>query len=42
MASGQYPGIADLGVTARPMGLFLDRWLVRYRKHGRFGDKSRA
>ncbi len=42
VASGQYPGIADLGVTARPMGLFLDRWLVRYRKHGRFGDKSRA
>ncbi|MBC2667217.1 complex I NDUFA9 subunit family protein [Novosphingobium flavum] len=33
------PGLKALGVTARPMGLFLDRWLVRYRKHGRFGDK---
>ncbi|MDP3908500.1 complex I NDUFA9 subunit family protein [Novosphingobium sp.] len=42
VASGQYPGIAELGVTARPLGLFLDRWLLRYRKHGRFGDKSRA
>jgi len=33
------PGLKALGVTARPLGLFLDRWLVRYRKHGRFGDK---
>ena len=33
------PGLKALGVTARPLGLFLDRWLVRFRKHGRFGDK---
>ena len=33
------PGLKALGVTARPLGLFLDRWMVRYRKHGRFGDK---
>jgi NADH dehydrogenase len=33
------PGLSTLGVTARPLGLFLDRWLVSYRKHGRFGDK---
>lgn len=33
------PGLKALGVTARPLSLFLDRWLVRYRVHGRFGDK---
>jgi uncharacterized protein YbjT (DUF2867 family) len=35
-------GIAKLGVTPRPLGLFLDRWMVRFRKHGRFGDKQAA
>ena len=30
-------GMDALGVTARPLGLFLERWMVRYRKHGRFG-----
>lgn len=30
-------GLADLGIKARPLGLFLDRWMLRYRKHGRFG-----
>lgn len=33
------PGLKALGVTPRPLDLFLDRWLVRFRKHGRFGDK---
>jgi NADH dehydrogenase len=33
------PGLKALGIAARPLGLFLDRWLVRYRKHGRFGDR---
>lgn len=33
------PGLKALGVSARPLGLFLDRWLVRFRKHGRFGDR---
>lgn len=37
--SAGLPGLKALGVTARPLGLFLDRWLVRFRKHGRFGDK---
>ena len=35
-------GLDALGVTPRPLGLFLDRWMVRYRKHGRFGAKVRA
>ena len=34
-------GMAALGVTPRPLGLFLERWMVRYRKHGRFGTKAR-
>lgn len=40
VAGGTLPGIADLGVTPRPLGLFLDRWMVRFRKHGRFGAKT--
>lgn len=37
VASGRYPGLAALGLVARPLGLFLDAWMVRYRRHGRFG-----
>lgn len=40
--SGTLPGLAELGVSPRPLGLFLDRWMVRFRKHGRFGDSARA
>jgi NADH dehydrogenase len=32
-------GMKALGVTPRPLSLFLERWMVRYRKHGRFGAK---
>lgn len=39
VASGTLPGMAELGVTPRPLDLFLDRWMVRYRKHGRFADR---
>ena len=42
VVSGKFPGIDKLGVTPRPLALFLERWMVRYRKHGRFGDKSRS
>lgn len=42
LASGTLPGCAQLGVQPRPLGLFLDRWMTRYRKHGRFGEKTRA
>lgn len=37
VASGDYPGFDKLGIKPKPLGLFLDRWMVRYRKHGRFG-----
>ena len=40
--SGTYPGIEKLGVSPKPLSLFLDRWMVRYRKHGRFGDSRAA
>ncbi len=42
VASDKLPGIKELGVTPRAMGLFLDKWLVRYRKHGRFADRVKA
>ncbi len=40
IASGRLPGLKALGVTAHPLELFLDRWMVRFRKHGRFGEKA--
>jgi uncharacterized protein YbjT (DUF2867 family) len=42
VASGTLPGCAALGVQPRPLGLFLDKWMTRYRKHGRFGRKREA
>lgn len=40
VASGDFPGIEKLGVTPRPLSLFLDRWMTTFRKHGRFGKAS--
>jgi len=42
VASDDMPGIAKLGIQPRPLSLFLDRWMVRYRKHGRLGDERTA
>lgn len=41
-ASKGVPQLAKMGIDAKPLSLFLDRWMVRYRKHGRFGDKRTA
>jgi len=41
VADPAMPGIGALGVDPRPLALFLDRWLVTYRKHGRFGTRAR-
>ncbi len=41
-ATGTLPGIDSLGVSPRPLGLFLDRWMTRYRKFGRFGVKAKS
>ena len=38
--SGKHPGFKQLGIEPRPLGLFLDKWMLRYRKHGRFGVDS--
>jgi len=40
--SGKLPGLKALGVAPKPLELFLGRWLVRFRKHGRFGARARA
>ena len=40
-ASGKLPGLEKLGIQPRPLGLFLDRWMTRYRKHGRFSERMR-
>jgi len=38
-------GFAELGIEPQPLGLFLDKWMTRYREHGRFGlsnDRAKA
>lgn len=40
--SGKLPGLKALGIKPKPLELFLGRWLVRYRKHGRFGESASA
>lgn len=38
-------GFAELGIEPKPLGLFLDKWMTRFRKHGRFGlsnDRAKA
>jgi len=42
VASGKFPGFDKFGITPKPLDLFLDRWMVRYRKHGRFADRVSA
>lgn len=42
MPAGKLPGLKALGVTPKPLGLFLDRWMTRYRKSGRFGITRRV
>lgn len=36
--SGKLPGLKQMGVAPRPLGLFLDRWMTRYRRYGRFNE----
>lgn len=33
--SGSLPGLAELGVAPRPLGLFLEGWMQRFRRPGR-------
>jgi NADH dehydrogenase len=32
----------QLGIEPKPLGLFLDKWMTRYRKHGRFEPRLSA
>lgn len=36
VASGELPGLSAFGIVPKPLSLFLDDWMVAYRKHGRF------
>ena len=42
IATPGVPGLGALGVEVQPLGLFLDRWMVRFRRHGRFGPAGAA
>lgn len=42
VASGEFKGLTALGVEPKPLSLFLERWMVRYRKHGRFAVRRDA
>ena len=35
-------GLDALGVAPTPLGAVADKWMVRYRKHGRFAGRVRA
>ena len=35
-------GLAELGVAATPMEAVAEKWLVRYRRHGRFSGRVKA
>lgn len=35
--SGEHRTFADLEIVPKPLGLFLDKWMTRYRRFGRFG-----
>lgn len=41
-ASGKLPGLKAFGIAPRPLGLFLNRWMVRFRKYGRFGARAKV
>ncbi len=38
--SGEHRTFAELGMDPRPLGLFLDKWMQRFRKFGRFGQSN--
>ena len=40
VADGSNPGIEKLGVSPRPLDLFLERWMTPMRRHGRFTDRT--
>lgn len=39
VASGGAKGFKTLGIDPKPLGLFLEDWMTKYRKHGRFSER---
>ncbi len=39
VASPGASGFKALGIDPKPLGLFLEEWMVPYRKHGRFAER---
>jgi uncharacterized protein YbjT (DUF2867 family) len=39
VADADASGFRELGIEPKPLGLFLDDWMVPYRKHGRFSER---
>ncbi len=35
--SGEHRTFAELGIEPKPLGLFLNKWMTRFRRFGRFG-----
>ncbi|MXO48775.1 NAD(P)H-binding protein [Erythrobacter vulgaris] len=42
VTSGEYPGFEKFGIEPKPLGLFLDKWMTHFRKHGRFAARLSA
>ncbi len=42
VVSGDLPGFEKLGIDPKPLGLFLDKWMTSFRKHGRFAERLSA
>ncbi len=42
VAADGAPGLAELGIAPTPLGAVADKWLVRYRRSGRFAGRVRA
>ena len=40
VATAGAPGLKELGIEAHPLELFLERWMVRDRNHGRFAVRK--
>ena len=40
VVSGDLPGFDKFEIAPKPLGLFLDKWMVQYRKHGRFNERA--
>ncbi|MEL7452867.1 MAG: complex I NDUFA9 subunit family protein [Pseudomonadota bacterium] len=38
--SGKLPGFKELGIEPKPVGLFLDKWMTKFRRFGRFGASN--